>query len=1177
MTDKSNKRSTQSNSANQRQFLFTSLRSVSDHINQRWSLLTILALTITATSMAAAQAQTFDISSGEAAESLNEFARQAGVSVVYRADKVAGYETNAVDGSYAPAEALTLMLADTGLHLIQGQGEAFAVQASADGSDESSVRGGTSGNAPTTLGTILIAQASENRQTTYPTSDRSEGEASVVSGKVTDARTRANLKGALVKIGETGQTAITNELGEFRFPNVDPSYVTLVVSYLGYASQSAAISVRGLETSRNFALRGGSDVEEIIVFGQRSARASALNLQRTAQNNSTVISADLLGQFSSTNLPDALRRVPGISFNQDPRTGQPFDITVRGLTRDLNSIQLNGISVPGDGSTRFANITNILTDSIESVTVSKSLLPSQESNGTGGLIEIETKTPLDRPDNVYQFGYERAEGIDDRLTTNYYTATLSRKFTEAENLGLSLSAQYSDDESSGSSLGAGAAFGSYLPSGVASINDIDPRLPFPFIGGSEDILFTSFSSRASEVERDILNLVLSAAYVPHPSTTVRADYNYIDSESVRVTSGVSFNPSVSFAERPVASLGGEERAAAEWTGRFRHSRQLGINPSESTSHSISLRTDTSLGRWSINTVVGYSERDNNINGDFSASFEHQNQNPDLAFFVPEIVSSAEGIILSPLDQSNGVPLFSEAGYTEYIDQEQLLFTGGNFNLSDGTDTRLHFEGDVRFAKPLPFVNYVAVGVDVEDLELRWFNDTQSISGSSSLGAATMSSQIDAFSGVDSAGIFGITPPSGSVGYRDFIQQNSGNGGAFTVSDFLRDPLLRETFTEELNVDYYLEASLAWRDFELVGGIRVATADVEAAIASSPSILGPGFTPLTEIEERLRGISIQTAMQTDVLPRLLMNYRPADNVVARLGYYRTASRPPPALISGFTDFTLVLVPIFGDGTQNLGLFLLSNPDLDPTSTDNYDVGLEYYFDNGGIIKASLFYKEINNLLETLTIGDADVSEIALPNDPVFDDIRANPEDYALTILLPRNNSSISTVWGAEFEYEQQFTGLPGVLSGFGLFGNIAYTDSEKEETISFQGEERVVSDVRFNTQPEYSGSVGATYNYGSIDASIGYTFQGRVFGSRENHGLDNYTAAFDTLDFRIEYFAGTGFGDWRIFLEGNDMLRDADEPNKRTEFGGEDGVPRVSLPGGTFFGGRTIRAGFIASF
>jgi iron complex outermembrane receptor protein len=60
----------------------------------------------------------FEIPAGDAEGSLRQFSQQAGVELVFSVDKVEGVVTHAVSGNYAPLNALSAMLAGTGLTVV---------------------------------------------------------------------------------------------------------------------------------------------------------------------------------------------------------------------------------------------------------------------------------------------------------------------------------------------------------------------------------------------------------------------------------------------------------------------------------------------------------------------------------------------------------------------------------------------------------------------------------------------------------------------------------------------------------------------------------------------------------------------------------------------------------------------------------------------------------------------------------------------------------------------------------------------------------------------------------------------------------------------------------------------------------------------------------------------------
>src|SRR3546814_17292366 len=95
----------------------------------------------------------------------------------------------------------------------------------------------------------------------------------------------------------------------------------------------------------------------------------------------------------------------------------------------------------------------MLADSVSKITISKSLLPSQDSAGTGGLVEIETLSPLNRPRryaNLLIEGGKSGRSFSDDVLVS---GTIAGKFGADENFGLSASVQYRKSRSEERSVG----------------------------------------------------------------------------------------------------------------------------------------------------------------------------------------------------------------------------------------------------------------------------------------------------------------------------------------------------------------------------------------------------------------------------------------------------------------------------------------------------------------------------------------------------------------------------------------------------------------------------------------------------------------------------------------------------------------------------------------------------
>ena len=64
---------------------------------------------------AQAQSYTFDVPAQSLSASLRDYARVSGQQIIFTNDLVAGYSSRPVHGSYSPSEALSQLLAGTGL------------------------------------------------------------------------------------------------------------------------------------------------------------------------------------------------------------------------------------------------------------------------------------------------------------------------------------------------------------------------------------------------------------------------------------------------------------------------------------------------------------------------------------------------------------------------------------------------------------------------------------------------------------------------------------------------------------------------------------------------------------------------------------------------------------------------------------------------------------------------------------------------------------------------------------------------------------------------------------------------------------------------------------------------------------------------------------------------------
>ena len=134
-----------------------------------------------------------------------------------------------------------------------------------------------------------------------------------------------------------------------------------------------------------------SGIEEIIVVGTKATLISAIEKQRESNNLISVVDSDALGSFADTTAAEAIRRLPGISIENDQSEGRY--VTIRGLSSDLNSIAVNGASMVAPENGRSVMLDGLPTELLDSITVAKSLTPEMDADSIGGRVDFKTKNP----------------------------------------------------------------------------------------------------------------------------------------------------------------------------------------------------------------------------------------------------------------------------------------------------------------------------------------------------------------------------------------------------------------------------------------------------------------------------------------------------------------------------------------------------------------------------------------------------------------------------------------------------------------------------------------------------------------------------------------------------------------------------------------------------------------
>ena len=205
------------------------------------------------------------------------------------------------------------------------------------------------------------------------TSLLAQGGKSSISGRVTD-QSGALLQGAQISLAPKEGVVVSNVQGQFFINNLDAGSYTLTVSYVGFESAMKNVEVAaGKNVTVDISLHIPSQNAEVLVTAPRpSAEASAINVQRTADNIVQVLPSEVIRSLPNANMADALGRLPSVTLERDEGEGKY--VQIRGTEPRLTNTTIDGMNVPSpESGVRQIKFDAIPADLVESVEINKTL------------------------------------------------------------------------------------------------------------------------------------------------------------------------------------------------------------------------------------------------------------------------------------------------------------------------------------------------------------------------------------------------------------------------------------------------------------------------------------------------------------------------------------------------------------------------------------------------------------------------------------------------------------------------------------------------------------------------------------------------------------------------------------------------------------------------------------
>ncbi len=899
-----------------------------------------------------------------------------------------------------------------------------------------------------------------------------------LEGTITDEN-GLSVPGATIHITTLNKGVVTDFDGHFSMVNIPVGVHAVTISYLGYADIEKSVTINeGVTTSIKLYIEPKSlelDGVEVLGYGLGS-QAKALNTQKNNLNITNVVSTDQIGKFPDSNIGDAVKRIPGITMQVDQ--GEARNVIVRGLSPQLNSVTLNGSRVPSaEGDNRNVQMDLIPADMIQTIEVSKAVTPDMDADALGGSINLVTRTSP----QGFRLSATAGSGI------NYITdkAILNGSFLIGDRskngkFGWMVSASYNNNDFGSDNVEAEWTDEFEYNTGV---NDADGEAILEEV--DVDPYTNVFEQREYLVQRIRRSFSANMDYKIDANNTLflKTIYNWRDDRENRfrlqseMVDGEDMElGDFTITDGQVTSFLAEVNR--ETKGGINNSRNKNRRLEDQRMQNYSLGGKHLFGNLKVDWMTSFAkaseERLNERYLVYANEYAVYNDNTDTRLPIITAVDQDD----ASLDNFEYDEITEENQYTKEEDFNVFVnfeLPSDIFGQGDGT---IKFGARTRMKTKLRENDFFEYDFEDEYPTL-------------------------------------ATTVTRDLSDDDFLAGSKYQIGEFTDEEWLAnlelvdgesvpDEFLRENYNVSENVfaGYIMTNQKLSEKLDMLIGARLETTKITA---TGNQIVD---------EETLAGEITDESSYTNIMPGLHFKYAASDATILRFAWTNTLARP------NYADLVPSVDVISGDEEIVLG-----NPDLEATTSINFDIMAEHYFESVGLLSGGVFYKDLDNFIYTF-VGET--------TDDTYGDDTTGYEIYQ-----PLNGEG-ATILGAEFAFQRQLDFLPGFAKNFSIYLNYTFITSSASGIMNEDGEEREDVDLP-NTTPntfnaslayndrKFSARLSGNFTDSYIDELGGNDFEDRYYDTqffldlnanyKVNSSLSIYASLNNITDQPLRYFQG----------------------------------------------------------
>lgn len=816
--------------------------------------------------------------------------------------------------------------------------------------------------------------------------------------------------------------------------------------------------------------------EVVTVTGEKYSVEKSIDQKRAATVVSDGISADEIGSIPEFGLGDALRKVPGLALQINNGRGEDQFLTVRGLNPDYNSIEIDGLQLVSTEETRRQVSLDVLPAVlVKQVSVNKTWSVDQVSDAIGGVTELHTRSAFDHPGEFFDSHADFAYWTNEAQVRGYQPSgqadvTYSRTFGDNNEFGFLILASYM--RRSSSTLNSYTLGYSYYPyAGSGTVNTPSLR-----------------QTSATAASATLLPSDNVAGLIPVPD---RHRWYFYDNDRTRpgLFGRLDWDDHHIFH----AHLSGgifefinNENRYSQYLNRIGNDA---IN-SPTTGSFAQGAPETDFDRFVQYRQLTY------VDAGFGADFA-----PDLHADVT--VNYGMGHYKQTTDEDQfTAPTSATYAFTYDLNAPHVpLFVPNNvaaFMNPANYSMVYHLDAIDRSDSHLPQVKAeVGNHADPDAQGLGWkagwswrelsqvysYNQTRFNPSAPAPTLATTGVIPQAVNLYDGQGqtLLLVNP----FGVRDYLNNNP---SAFTrnASDSLSNTVNNYRLEERIQA-FYAEASYRLGDLYALAGVRW----------ENTNMLISNYQPVPFSSTTNFVNTLTPTHYAKLLPSLNLMYDVSEEIKLRGAISQNLGRPTYSALAQNGTASLNAASFTASET-------ISNPNLKPRKSTNYDLSAEYYPTPGVLASVAVFDKEIEDEIVTLstTVPNSTVPGFGSP--------------VTLTISQAQNTDKAS-VQGVELGLSDvKFDFLPDFFSDFGGIINASFVSMDTPHIRMTDGTLRRLPQLMESSK--FVGNVALLYSRDAFSGEIAYNYTSKmpIAFDANNAVNDQWWAGISTLDAQVSY-------------------------------------------------------------